>query len=80
MPPTFLFKMLLVQHHFVEGGWFGEEVMNKPARLEFAAVLRAHCGRTELIHKDCEQLDCNAATGLEYFLQKEKFPQKERET
>lgn len=77
--PTFLFKVLLVQHHLVEGG-FGEEVMNKAAGLEFSAVLRAHCERTELICKDCEQLDCNAATGLGYFLQKEKFPQKGRET
>lgn len=58
----------------------GLEVMNKPAGLEFAAVLRACCERTELIYKDCEQLDCNAATGLDYFLQKEKFPQKGRET
>lgn len=78
--PTFLFKMLLVQHHLVEGGWFGKEVMNKPASLEFAVVLRACCERTELIYKFCEQLDCNAAAGLDYFLQKEKFPQKGRET
>lgn len=80
MLPTLLFKMLLVHHHLVEGGWFGEEVMNKPARLEFAVVLRARSERTELIYNDCEQLDCNAATGLDYFLQKEKFPQKGRET
>lgn len=46
---TFLFKMLLGQHPLVEGGWFGDEVMKKPARLEFAAVLRARCERTELI-------------------------------
>lgn len=54
--------------------------MNKPTGLEFAAALGARCERKGLIFKDCEQLDCNAARGLDYFLQKEKFPQKGRET
>lgn len=68
--PTFLFKMLLVQHHLVEGGWFGEEVISNPAWLGFAALLTARCERTELIYKDCEQLDCGA--GL--FLAEGKIP------
>lgn len=65
--PTFLFKMLLVQHHLVEGR---EEVMSNPAWLGVAALLTARCERTELIYKDCEQLDCGA--GL--FLTEGKIP------
>lgn len=53
--------MLLVQHHLVEGR---EEVMSNPAWLGFAALLTARCERTELIYKDCEQLDCGAGLFL----------------
>lgn len=69
-----LFKTLLVQHHLVEGGQFGKGVTNNTVRLELAAIFRACYGRTEIIYKDFEQLDCAPATGLAYFLQKEKIP------
>lgn len=69
-----LFKMLLVQPHLVEGGQFGKRVTDTTARLEFAALFRACYERTEPIYKDFEQLDCGPAPGLDYLLQKEKFP------
>lgn len=69
-----LFKMLFVQPHLVEGGQFGKRVTNKTARLGFAAVFRACYERTEPICKDFEQLDDGPAPGLDYLLQKEKFP------
>ena len=69
-----LFKMLFVQHRLVEGGQFGKGVTSTMARLEFAAIFRACYERAEIIYKDLEQLDCGPATGLDYFLQKEKFP------
>jgi len=52
--------------------------MNRTARLEFAAIFRAFYERTELISTDFEQLDCGPATGLEYFLQKEKISVKRK--
>lgn len=52
-----LCKMLLVQHHLVEGGRFGKGVTNNTARLEFAAICRACYERAEIIYMDFEQLD-----------------------
>lgn len=74
-----LFKTLLVQHHLVEGGRFGKGVTNNTVRLELAAIFRACYGRTEITYKDFEQLDCAPATGLAYFLQKEKNPCRKEE-
>lgn len=52
-----LCKMLLVQHHVVEGGQFGKGVTNNTARLEFAAIFRACYERAEIIYMDFKQLD-----------------------